>query len=81
VDANGNIIGQSNDDPILNLNVYDVEFPDAQVKGCAAGAIAQNMAFLRLVQTVIQECLCMASSPTRKMMKKAALLHERKVSG
>ncbi len=42
-DADGNIVGTYHDDPMLNSLVYDVEFPDGQVKEYAANVIAENM--------------------------------------
>ena len=42
-DADGNIIGQYNDNPFLNTMVYDVEFPDGTIKEYAANIIAENM--------------------------------------
>ena len=32
IDSNGNIIGYFDENPVLNLLVYDVEFPDGAVK-------------------------------------------------
>ena len=42
-DADGNIVGTYDDNPILNTIVYDVEFPDGAVKQYAANVIAENM--------------------------------------
>ena len=32
-----------NENPLLNSIIYDVEFPDGQIKEYAANVIAQNM--------------------------------------
>ena len=40
---NGKVMGSYNDNPILNSIVYDVEFPDGQVKEYAANILAENM--------------------------------------
>lgn len=42
-DADGNIIGNYNDNLFLNTMVYDVEFPDGAIKEYAANIIAENM--------------------------------------
>ena len=42
-DADGNIIGQYNDNPFLNTMVYDVEFYDGTIKEYATNIIAENM--------------------------------------
>lgn len=39
----GHVMGSYNDNPILNSIVYDVEFPDGQVKEYSANVIAENM--------------------------------------
>ena len=43
VDSEGLVVGQFNDNPILNSLVYDVEFPDGLVKQYAANVIAENV--------------------------------------
>ena len=43
VDENGQVIGAHNDNPLLNTLVYDVEFPDGDVKKYAANLIAENV--------------------------------------
>ena len=43
VDENGRVIGQFNDNPILNTLVYDVELPDGTVKEYAANVIAEQI--------------------------------------
>ena len=40
VDENGQVIGVHNDNPLLKLLVYAVEFPDGDVKKYAANLIA-----------------------------------------
>ena len=42
VDEHGNIIGTYNDNPILNSHLYEVEFPDGEVKELAANVLAEN---------------------------------------
>ena len=42
-DDDGNIIGTYDHDPMLNSMVYDVEFPDGEIKEYSANIIAQNM--------------------------------------
>ena len=42
-DENGNIIATYDHDPMLNSMVYDVEFPDGEIKEYSANIIAQNM--------------------------------------
>ena len=41
--SNGNTIGKYNDLPIMNSMIYDVEFPDGQIKEYAANVIAENI--------------------------------------
>ena len=43
VDENGQVIGAHNDNPLLNTLVYDVKFPDGDVKKYAANLIAENV--------------------------------------
>ena len=43
VDSEGRVVGEFNDNPILNSLVYDVEFPDGVVKQYAANVIAENV--------------------------------------
>ena len=40
---NGRVVGSYDDNPFLNSIVYDVEFPDGQVKEYAANILAENM--------------------------------------
>ena len=40
VDENGEVIGDHNNNPILNTILYDVEFPDGDIKPYAANTIA-----------------------------------------
>lgn len=42
-DSHGNIVGNYDDNPILNSLVYDVEFPDGAVRQYSANVIAENM--------------------------------------
>jgi hypothetical protein len=42
-DEDGNIIGTYDHDPMLNSMVYDIEFPDGEIKEYSANIIAQNM--------------------------------------
>ena len=42
-DSNGEIIGTYNENPFLNTIVYDVEFPDGEIKEYGANVIAENM--------------------------------------
>ena len=42
-DADGNIIGTYNDDPMLNSISYAVEFPDGEIREYSANVIAENM--------------------------------------
>ena len=42
-DEDGNIIGTYDYDPMLKSMVYDVEFPDREIKEYSANIIAQNM--------------------------------------
>ena len=43
VDENEEVIGDHNDNPILNTMLYGVEFPDEVVKPYAANTIAENI--------------------------------------
>ena len=43
IDSDGLVIGEFNENPILNSLVYDVEFPDGVVKQYAANVIAENV--------------------------------------
>ena len=43
VSDDGKVTGRYDDNPILNSIVYDVEFPDGQVKEYAANILAENM--------------------------------------
>ena len=42
-DADGELRGLGNNNPILNTRTYEVEFPDGQVTEYAANVIAENM--------------------------------------
>ena len=42
VDAQGKLIGTYNDNPISNSHIYEVEFPDGDVKEFAANVLAEN---------------------------------------
>jgi len=42
-DADGNLIGRSNINPVLDSSVYEVEFPDGEVEAYATNVIAENM--------------------------------------
>ena len=43
VDPDGRTVGTYSDNPILNTLVYDVEFPDGEVKEYSANVIAENL--------------------------------------
>ena len=43
LDENGRAIGTHNDNAYLNTSIYDVEFPNGEVKAYAANIIAENM--------------------------------------
>lgn len=43
IDAKGQVIGQWNENKLLNTLVYDVEFPDGNVKKYEANVIAENV--------------------------------------
>ena len=43
VEPDGTIIGSYDDNPMLNSFLYDVEFPDGQVKEYLANVLAENM--------------------------------------
>jgi hypothetical protein len=43
VDDNGKTIGTYSDNPIMNSIVYEVEFPDGELKEYAANILAENM--------------------------------------
>jgi hypothetical protein len=43
VDDNGKAIGTYSDNPIMNSIVYEVEFPDGELKEYAANILAKNM--------------------------------------
>ena len=43
VDENGEVIGTHTENPLLNTLVYDVEFPDGDVKKYAANLITKNV--------------------------------------
>jgi hypothetical protein len=40
---NGNVAGTYDENPCLNMMIYEVEFPDGQLKEYAANVIAENM--------------------------------------
>ena len=42
-DANGNPIGRSNQNPILDTHLYEVEFPGGEMTELAANIIAESM--------------------------------------
>ena len=42
-DADGNINGTYDNNPFSNTMVYDVQFPDGEIKEYAANVIAENM--------------------------------------
>lgn len=43
MDSDGNFIGSYSDNPALNSMVYDVEFPDGDIRQYSANVIAENM--------------------------------------
>ena len=43
VDKEGNLVGRTDPNPILNTAVYDVVFPDGSIKQYAANTIADNL--------------------------------------
>ena len=43
VNPEGRVIGNTNDNPLLNTLMYDVEFPDGNIKKYAANIIAENV--------------------------------------
>ena len=43
IGPDGQVTGTYDNNPFLNSIIYDVEFPDGQVKGYAANIIAENM--------------------------------------
>ena len=43
ININGNIIGTFDENPVLTLLVYDVEFPDGAVKHYSVSVIAENV--------------------------------------
>ena len=42
-DLNGETVGKYNDNPLLNSVLYDVEFPDGEIKEYSANVISKNM--------------------------------------
>ena len=42
-DADGNLIGRSNRNPILDTSIYEVEFDDGRTEAFAANAIAEHL--------------------------------------
>ena len=42
-DFNGNPIGKANSNPLLDTRLYDVEFPDGEIKEYAANVIAESI--------------------------------------
>ena len=42
-DENGEIIGEYDPNPLLNTSIYNVEFPDGEIKEYAANVIAENL--------------------------------------
>jgi hypothetical protein len=42
-DIHGELIGSYNSNPLLNLMLYDMEFPDGQIKQYGANVITENM--------------------------------------
>jgi hypothetical protein len=42
-DENGNLLGKSNDNPLLNTAVYEVEFEDGIIEAYAANTIAESI--------------------------------------
>ena len=42
-DADGNLIGRSNQNPILDTCLYEVEFPGGEITELAANMIAEPM--------------------------------------
>jgi hypothetical protein len=43
MDADGKVIGNANENPILNTTLYDVQFNDGMIKSYAANTIAENV--------------------------------------
>ena len=42
-DSNGEVVGTYNENPFLNTIIYDVEFPDGEIKEYGANVITENM--------------------------------------
>ena len=42
VDEHGKIIGTYDDNPLLNNHIYEVEFPDGEIKEFAENILAEN---------------------------------------
>jgi len=42
-DADGNLIGTCNPNPILDMRLYEVEYPDGLTKAVAVNLIAENL--------------------------------------
>jgi len=42
-DAQGNLLGKQNENPILDTSVYELEFPDGRIESYATNVIAQNL--------------------------------------
>ncbi len=51
-DAEGNIIGLAHDNPILDSQVYEVEFADDKVTSLTANAIAKAMHSVTLTMSI-----------------------------
>ncbi len=43
LDSNGSLVRNYHDNPMMNSIIYEVEFPDGQVKEYSANTIAENM--------------------------------------
>ena len=43
IGPDGTVVGRHDENPMLNSIVYEVEFPDGQIKECAANLFAENL--------------------------------------
>ena len=43
MDKMGKVVGEPHENPLLNTLIYDVEFPDGNIKKYAANIIAENV--------------------------------------
>ena len=55
VDEQGKVIGSPDENPILKTLIYDVEFPDGNIKKYSANVIAENVLVIVIMKATTHQ--------------------------